>query len=321
MIKWSDIDAEVDEFQSGYRDGFVAIFKKYEGMETDERDGSNRVVKITTASFSRRYGINENTFRDWVNIEVTTARRAERGGLSQRMNQIAEDATAKAEALAATALVAALERQARENEAKAKRDAEAAEKATQAALKKAERDKELAVQAERRLAAAEEKAKAEKKLEHIEQLLRAQIAAEPPTPQVLAEMAKQALTSSDPDIVNKMAEAYGQHRVEQDKRNKADASARAAANRAAAAERDALNAEKRASQEYEDSALKLYVDAHVMLEEAATLLRRKSITFSNVIASGLTVGEIQDMVDEDVETCKRVEASCLDVAVDNVQVQ
>jgi hypothetical protein len=63
VIKWSQIEAETE----GYREGFVAVFRKYEGQETDERDESNRVVKVTMASFARHMGIPQRTFFDWCN--------------------------------------------------------------------------------------------------------------------------------------------------------------------------------------------------------------------------------------------------------------
>ena len=43
MITWSEIIAECGEF----RKGFVNTYLKHKGEETDERDESNRVVKVT----------------------------------------------------------------------------------------------------------------------------------------------------------------------------------------------------------------------------------------------------------------------------------
>jgi hypothetical protein len=62
-IKWSEIEAECGD----YRAGFVSVFRKYEGQETDEKDRYDRPVKVTIASFARHMGIKEGTFRDWVN--------------------------------------------------------------------------------------------------------------------------------------------------------------------------------------------------------------------------------------------------------------
>jgi Family of unknown function (DUF6192) len=62
MIRWSDIEAECGD----YREGFVAIFRKYEGQPTDEKDGQGRTVAVTAASFARHMGIAEGTFKDWV---------------------------------------------------------------------------------------------------------------------------------------------------------------------------------------------------------------------------------------------------------------
>jgi len=47
-IRWSDIEAECGD----YRSGFIAVFKKYEGQSTDERDAQGRTVKVTAASFA-----------------------------------------------------------------------------------------------------------------------------------------------------------------------------------------------------------------------------------------------------------------------------
>jgi transposase-like protein len=62
IVKWEDIEAECE----GFRDGFVRTYLKYEGRKTDEIDASNRVVKVTQASFARHFGIAQQTFNDWV---------------------------------------------------------------------------------------------------------------------------------------------------------------------------------------------------------------------------------------------------------------
>ena len=99
MIKWTDIDNEVEEFQSGYRSGFVAIFKKYEGMETDERTAQNKVVVVGKANFAERYGINRTTFQRWVAEEMTGDGHVldKRPGLNEKMAKAAEEAAAKAD--------------------------------------------------------------------------------------------------------------------------------------------------------------------------------------------------------------------------------
>jgi hypothetical protein len=63
MITWAQIDTELQ--QGDYRDRAVALFRKYEGQDTDERDRRGCVVKVTAASFARRYGIQPRTFRIW----------------------------------------------------------------------------------------------------------------------------------------------------------------------------------------------------------------------------------------------------------------
>lgn len=61
-IRWADIEAEC----GGYREGFVAIFRKYEGQATDERTAQGHVVKVTRTSFADHMGINPSTFHRWV---------------------------------------------------------------------------------------------------------------------------------------------------------------------------------------------------------------------------------------------------------------
>lgn len=61
-VRWADVEAEC----VGYREGFVAVFKRYEGQPTDERDERGRVVKVTAASFARHMGIAKQTFHAWV---------------------------------------------------------------------------------------------------------------------------------------------------------------------------------------------------------------------------------------------------------------
>lgn len=136
MIRWSDIDNEVEEFQSGYRAGFISIFKKYEGMETDERTTQNKVIVVNKSNFSERYGIAYSTFNGWLQKEVAgaaTSSRVRPGPDQRALAQAAEEAAAKAkaeaEARAAKELSAALERQKREQAlAEAKRAQEQAAK-------------------------------------------------------------------------------------------------------------------------------------------------------------------------------------------------
>lgn len=65
-VQWSQIEAECD----GYREGFVAIFRKYEGLPTDEKDAQGRIVKVTATSFARHLGIEESTFRRWTRTGI-----------------------------------------------------------------------------------------------------------------------------------------------------------------------------------------------------------------------------------------------------------
>ena len=61
-INWADIMAEC----GNYRDGFVAIFKRYEGQLTDEKDSQNRTIKVTAKSFAEHVGVDPRTFQRWV---------------------------------------------------------------------------------------------------------------------------------------------------------------------------------------------------------------------------------------------------------------
>lgn len=65
MIRWSEIEAEC----GGYRAGFVAVFRKYEGQLTDEKDAYGRPVKVTAASFAKHLGIATSTFDRWLKID------------------------------------------------------------------------------------------------------------------------------------------------------------------------------------------------------------------------------------------------------------
>jgi hypothetical protein len=68
-VTWSQIEAECGD----YREGFVAIYRKYEGMPTDEKDAQGRAVKVTMASFARHMKIPERTFMDWVSKTAAAA--------------------------------------------------------------------------------------------------------------------------------------------------------------------------------------------------------------------------------------------------------
>jgi len=88
MVTWDRITAECD----GYRAGFVAVYRKYQGEPTDEVDGSNRVIKVTAQSFADHSGIAASTFKRWLKAgeEVTTATVATSG--PARTGQIARQA-------------------------------------------------------------------------------------------------------------------------------------------------------------------------------------------------------------------------------------
>jgi hypothetical protein len=61
-VQWAQIEAECD----GYRAGFVAVFRKYEGQSTDEKDAQGRIVKVTASSFALHMGVAITTFKGWM---------------------------------------------------------------------------------------------------------------------------------------------------------------------------------------------------------------------------------------------------------------
>jgi transposase-like protein len=68
IINWKTIVAEC----GGYKAAFVATFRKYEGMPTDETSDGGRTIKVTVRSFAEHNGIAENTFRTWVKRASST---------------------------------------------------------------------------------------------------------------------------------------------------------------------------------------------------------------------------------------------------------
>jgi transposase-like protein len=75
QISWAEIEAEC----GGFRDGFVATFRKYEGQDTDEKTAQGRTVKVTIASFARHMGIHKDTLNWWIRkSEGRAARPTER---------------------------------------------------------------------------------------------------------------------------------------------------------------------------------------------------------------------------------------------------
>jgi hypothetical protein len=72
MITWDQITAECD----GYRAGFVAVFRKYEGEPTDEDDAQGRPLKVSQRTFSEHLGIGRSTFHQWIRKEERGAARA-----------------------------------------------------------------------------------------------------------------------------------------------------------------------------------------------------------------------------------------------------
>jgi hypothetical protein len=65
-ITWSQIETEFEAETGDYRSRVIAIFRKYEGQDTDEKDGQGRTVKVTVTSFERHMGLGEETLRGWI---------------------------------------------------------------------------------------------------------------------------------------------------------------------------------------------------------------------------------------------------------------
>jgi hypothetical protein len=62
VTTWSEIESECGNFRAG----FVAVFRRYEGQATDEKDAQGRTVKVTATSFARHFGLDIGSFRRWV---------------------------------------------------------------------------------------------------------------------------------------------------------------------------------------------------------------------------------------------------------------
>jgi len=65
VITWEAIDGRWNEEFPDFRTRAVAVFREFEGQETDETDRYGRTVKVTMASFARHFGINKTTFSHW----------------------------------------------------------------------------------------------------------------------------------------------------------------------------------------------------------------------------------------------------------------
>lgn len=89
MIAWADIEAEC----GNYREGFVAVFRRYEGQATDEKDAQGRTVKVTVTSFARHMRIPPETFRGWVKITTRVIQPDQRAGMdASKARKVLRDA-------------------------------------------------------------------------------------------------------------------------------------------------------------------------------------------------------------------------------------
>lgn len=87
MITWDQIETETGDFRAG----FVEIFQKYEGQETDEKDEQNRTVKVTMSSFARHAGIAESTFREWARAAAAAVQPRQRDRTREAIGRMSAD--------------------------------------------------------------------------------------------------------------------------------------------------------------------------------------------------------------------------------------
>jgi ParB-like chromosome segregation protein Spo0J len=62
ILNWQSLDEEI----SASRVGLIAVYREYEGQETDEKDDQGDPVKVTARSFAEHMGIPYETFRSWL---------------------------------------------------------------------------------------------------------------------------------------------------------------------------------------------------------------------------------------------------------------
>lgn len=291
MINWTEIDAEVEAFQEGYRSGFISIFKKYEGQETDERAANNKIVKVTVASFAARYGIADTTFRRWISEDenVTTAGTYSKpANFTERMAKAAAEAAAQAKAEAEAA--------AQEQLAKALAEQKRAEEAKAADHRRQERTKheaELAeVQARMRQEKLEALARQEKQLK--EEAGKRGLDLSQLTASDKSKL--MVMLANDPEQARDWFNAYNQERTrklsEQHQKQKEDAEKR----RFQMEEREAREAARKASQEFDDSGLHFFINKVVpQIDKLRHEMSLKPITFTHMMYSGMTPHQLVEM--------------------------
>lgn len=64
-VKWSDIRAEFEGLEIGFRERVVRLFEKYQGQATDEVV-RGKVVVVSVSSFAKHMGIPQRSFAHWV---------------------------------------------------------------------------------------------------------------------------------------------------------------------------------------------------------------------------------------------------------------
>ena len=287
VIQWSTIDSEVEEFQNGYRSGFVSIFKKYEGMETDERGPQNKIIVVNKHNFSERYGIAYSTFTDWIRKEedvtgaVTSPPRSRPGPDQRALEEAAAKARIEAEAKAERNRLEQAEVRARkEEQEKAAREKREAAARHQAELKaQAEKDRQDKLEALSRLEARmkEESNAVGFDLSTLTKDQKAQI---------------MTILANDPEQASEWFKAQETARKA---KNAAAAEKATEANRKRLEQmedRERRNTLAKASEDYEHSALKAFLKLEAVAEEVKELLEEKGgVTFSHIISSGRLANE------------------------------
>lgn len=301
VIQWSTIDSEVEEFQNGYRSGFVSIFKKYEGMETDERGPQNKIIVVNKHNFSERYGIAYSTFTDWIRKEedvtgaVTSPPRSRPGPDQRALEEAAAKARIEAEAKAERDRLAEAERAERQ---KQKEIEQAEARARKEEQEKAAREKREAAARHQ----AELKAQAEKdRQDKLEALSRLEARMKEESNAVgfdLSTLTKDQKAQIMTILANDPEQASEWFKAQETARKAKNA---AAAEKATEANRKRLeqmedrerrNTLAKASEDYEHSALKAFLKLEAVAEEVKELLEEKGgVTFSHIISSGRLANE------------------------------
>ena len=281
MIKWTDIEDEVGD----YKNGFVSTFKKYEGMDTDARDGANRVVKVTISSFANQFGIPETTFRRWVQQEMGTRREStsRNSNIEDKVKAASDRARTEAEAAAKKALADALA-----NAELEKRKALLAQKQEQEKAAKLEAEK-IRKEEQTKAAAAAAKEIAELKAKMAATAKAAEFDISTMTEAQKAQV--MTLLANDPEKAAEWFKAQTAERARKLAEQEKAAREAQAKKRQQMEEREARKAAEQARKDYEGSALRKLVDLVKLAKECQEVLRSKGVDFDHILVSGRTAQE------------------------------